>query len=171
MQGSSDRNASPVPSDMSTTTTSTQLSHSFGMQTSELTMFQQRCSICFEAQLDFCLERCRDQFCRECFSRYVSETIGSAWGMATPKVKCPVCSDPLAREDWAKVSELILVTIDYELHSLLNMKLLNRSIAETTPSSVWFEVAPSAPRKHMPWSISKVRGKIAKDFSIKFMIC
>lgn len=29
----------------------------------------QRCSICFDAQLDLCLDYCRDQFCRECFQR------------------------------------------------------------------------------------------------------
>lgn len=30
----------------------------------------QRCSICFEAQLDLCLEYCRDQYCLDCFRRY-----------------------------------------------------------------------------------------------------
>ena len=29
----------------------------------------QRCSICFDAQLDLCFEYCRDQYCLECFRR------------------------------------------------------------------------------------------------------
>lgn len=31
----------------------------------------QRCSICFEAQLDLCLDYCRDQYCLDCFRRQV----------------------------------------------------------------------------------------------------
>lgn len=32
----------------------------------------QRCSICFEAQLDLCLDYCRDQYCLDCFRRQVT---------------------------------------------------------------------------------------------------
>ncbi|KAG0296725.1 hypothetical protein BGZ98_000848, partial [Dissophora globulifera] len=35
----------------------------------EMEVWLQRCSICFDARLDFCLEFCRDQYCRECFQR------------------------------------------------------------------------------------------------------
>ncbi|CAG8439994.1 17536_t:CDS:2 [Funneliformis caledonium] len=49
----------------------------------------QRCSICFDAQLDFCLDICRDQFCRECFQRYVKEVVHSSWGLSITKIKCP----------------------------------------------------------------------------------
>lgn len=27
------------------------------------------CSICFDAQLDMCLEHCKDQYCIDCFQR------------------------------------------------------------------------------------------------------
>lgn len=35
----------------------------------EIEYWLQRCSICFDSRLDFCLEYCRDQFCRDCFQR------------------------------------------------------------------------------------------------------
>lgn len=35
----------------------------------EIEYWIQRCSICFDSRLDFCLEYCRDQFCRDCFQR------------------------------------------------------------------------------------------------------
>ncbi len=33
------------------------------------------CSICIDQSQGFCLERCRDQFCYDCFDRYVSELV------------------------------------------------------------------------------------------------
>jgi hypothetical protein len=33
--------------------------------------FMNRCSICFDAQLDLCLEYCKDQYCIECFQKYI----------------------------------------------------------------------------------------------------
>ncbi|CAG8511867.1 9402_t:CDS:2 [Diversispora eburnea] len=47
----------------------------------------QRCSICFDAQLDFCLDICRDQFCRDCFQRYVKEVVQNSWGLSITKIK------------------------------------------------------------------------------------
>jgi hypothetical protein len=38
----------------------------------EMDYWLQRCSICFDSQLDLCLDYCRDQFCIDCFERLVS---------------------------------------------------------------------------------------------------
>lgn len=38
----------------------------------EMDYWLQRCSICFDSQLDLCLEYCRDQFCIDCFERLVA---------------------------------------------------------------------------------------------------
>lgn len=45
-------------------------SSSFGDQ-DEMEHFMNRCSICFDAQLDLCLEYCRDQYCLDCFQKYI----------------------------------------------------------------------------------------------------
>ncbi|KAG0018131.1 E3 ubiquitin-protein ligase arih2 [Entomortierella chlamydospora] len=69
----------------------------------------QRCSICFDARLDFCLEFCRDQFCRDCFQRYVKEVVSNSWGLNVTKIKCPVCQDTIAQSEWTKyVDQLTL---------------------------------------------------------------
>lgn len=53
-----------------------------------------KCSICFDAHCEFCLEHCRDQFCRACFGRYVGELVrGSSWGVARVEIKCPACME------------------------------------------------------------------------------
>jgi len=62
----------------------------------------QRCSICFDAQLDFCLEYCRDQFCYDCFEKYVREIVRNSWGLNVHHVKCPVCQDVLCMAEWCK---------------------------------------------------------------------
>ncbi|KAI7855658.1 hypothetical protein BDC45DRAFT_505572 [Circinella umbellata] len=62
----------------------------------------QRCSICFDAQLDLCLEYCRDQYCLECFRRYVTEVVTSSWGLSVTKIRCPVCQDPIPQSEWSK---------------------------------------------------------------------
>ncbi|KAJ3220839.1 E3 ubiquitin-protein ligase arih2 [Clydaea vesicula] len=59
-----------------------------------------RCSICFDEAHDFCLSRCRDQFCEGCFQRYVRETVKSSWGHATKLITCPVCNDVLTGPEW-----------------------------------------------------------------------
>lgn len=35
----------------------------------QMDYWMQRCSICFDAPLDLCLEFCGDQYCNECFQR------------------------------------------------------------------------------------------------------
>ncbi|KAG0243250.1 hypothetical protein BGX31_010972 [Mortierella sp. GBA43] len=68
----------------------------------DMEFWLQRCSICFDARLDFCLEYCRDQFCRSCFQRYVKEVVGNSWGLDVTKIKCPVCQDVIAVSEWTK---------------------------------------------------------------------
>jgi hypothetical protein len=43
-------------------------SSSYGDQ-DDMEHFMNRCSICFDAQLDLCLEYCKDQYCIECFQK------------------------------------------------------------------------------------------------------
>ncbi|ORY92221.1 hypothetical protein BCR43DRAFT_446226 [Syncephalastrum racemosum] len=62
----------------------------------------QRCSICFDAQLDLCLEYCRDQYCLDCFRRYVTEVVTSSWGLSVTKIRCPVCQDLIPQSEWSK---------------------------------------------------------------------
>ncbi|KAG0306395.1 E3 ubiquitin-protein ligase arih2 [Linnemannia gamsii] len=68
----------------------------------EMEYYLQRCSICFDSRLDFCLEMCRDQFCRDCFQKYVKEVVSNSWGLDVTKIKCPVCQDPLPLAEWSK---------------------------------------------------------------------
>lgn len=56
--------------------------------------------------MDFSLERCRDQFCFECFYQYIlalSQQQQWQYGgcVTRPQVKCPVCSDPLQKHEWS----------------------------------------------------------------------
>jgi flagellar biogenesis protein FliO len=37
----------------------------------DMQQWLERCSICFESKLDLCLDNCRDQFCLECFQKFV----------------------------------------------------------------------------------------------------
>ncbi|KAI8077856.1 uncharacterized protein BX664DRAFT_353690 [Halteromyces radiatus] len=62
----------------------------------------QRCSICFDAPLDFCLEYCRDQYCMDCFERYVTEVVMSSWGLSVTKLKCPVCQEHIPQDEWSQ---------------------------------------------------------------------
>ncbi|KAG0006900.1 E3 ubiquitin-protein ligase arih2 [Modicella reniformis] len=68
----------------------------------DMEFWVQRCSICFDSRLDFCLEYCRDQFCRSCFQRYVKEVVSNSWGLDVTKIKCPVCQDTIAVSEWTK---------------------------------------------------------------------
>ncbi|KAL1922727.1 uncharacterized protein VTP21DRAFT_9103 [Calcarisporiella thermophila] len=70
-----------------------------------LEYWMQRCSICFDAQLDLCLTFCRDQFCEECFKRYVTEVVKSSWGLNVTKIKCPVCQDIIPQAEWSRYVE------------------------------------------------------------------
>ncbi|KAI9269790.1 hypothetical protein BY458DRAFT_183914 [Sporodiniella umbellata] len=62
----------------------------------------QRCSICLDQTYNLCLESCRDQFCQECFSRYVEETIDQSWGLGVSRIKCPVCAEDIAQREWSR---------------------------------------------------------------------
>ncbi|KAJ9051902.1 hypothetical protein DSO57_1039416 [Entomophthora muscae] len=68
----------------------------------EVEYWMHRCSICFDANQELCLNRCRDQFCRDCFNRYVKEVVNNSWGLNVTKIKCPVCQDPLPILEWSK---------------------------------------------------------------------
>ncbi|KAI8147897.1 hypothetical protein BJV82DRAFT_593823 [Fennellomyces sp. T-0311] len=68
----------------------------------DLGYWVQRCSICFDAQLDLCLEYCRDQYCLDCFRRYVTEVVTSSWGLSVTKIRCPVCQDHIPQSEWSK---------------------------------------------------------------------
>lgn len=37
----------------------------------DMQQWLERCSICFESKLDLCLDFCKDQFCLQCFQKYV----------------------------------------------------------------------------------------------------
>ncbi|KAI9304258.1 hypothetical protein BJ944DRAFT_88434 [Cunninghamella echinulata] len=71
--------------------------------------WSQKCSICFDAPLDICLEYCHDQYCIECFERYITEVVMSSWGIGVTKVKCPVCQEHIPQSEWSQyVPELIV---------------------------------------------------------------
>jgi hypothetical protein len=44
-------------------------SSSSGSPQDDLSYWMERCSICFDARLDLCLDYCRDQYCLDCFQR------------------------------------------------------------------------------------------------------
>ncbi|ORX57422.1 hypothetical protein DM01DRAFT_1284528 [Hesseltinella vesiculosa] len=62
----------------------------------------QRCSICLEQTYSLCLESCRDQFCKDCFARYVEETVQQSWGLGISRIKCPVCQDIVPQTEWSR---------------------------------------------------------------------
>ncbi|KAI7906419.1 uncharacterized protein BX663DRAFT_496350 [Cokeromyces recurvatus] len=64
--------------------------------------FINRCSICFDSQLDLCLEYCRDQYCIECFQKYVIEVVKSSWGLSVTPIRCPVCNALIPKHEWSK---------------------------------------------------------------------
>ncbi|KAI7864856.1 hypothetical protein BDF14DRAFT_1731392 [Spinellus fusiger] len=59
----------------------------------------ERCSICFDARLELCLDHCRDQYCLDCFRRQV---VMSSWGLTVTKIKCPVCQIPIPQSEWSQ---------------------------------------------------------------------
>ncbi|KAI9204131.1 uncharacterized protein BJ171DRAFT_506177 [Polychytrium aggregatum] len=68
-----------------------------------------RCSICFDANLDFFLQNCKDQFCKSCFQRYVHENVKNSWGLVVQPIKCPVCSDVIPKNEWERYVDAKLV--------------------------------------------------------------
>jgi hypothetical protein len=61
-----------------------------------------RCSICFDAQYQFCLEPCKDQYCYACFAKFIEEIVHNSWGMSVPQVKCPACMVHLPDAAWMR---------------------------------------------------------------------
>ncbi|GAN07777.1 conserved hypothetical protein [Mucor ambiguus] len=76
-------------------------SSSFGEQ-DEMEHFMNRCSICFDSHLDFCLEYCRDQYCLDCFQKYIVEVVKSSWGLSVTPIRCPVCSEQIPKHEWTQ---------------------------------------------------------------------
>ncbi|CAO3697451.1 unnamed protein product [Rhizopus stolonifer] len=62
----------------------------------------QRCSICLDQTYNLCLEGCRDQFCKDCFSRYIEETVHQSWGLGVTRIKCPVCQEGISQGEWGR---------------------------------------------------------------------
>ncbi|KAI7895908.1 uncharacterized protein EV154DRAFT_477002 [Mucor mucedo] len=62
----------------------------------------QRCSICLDQTYNLCLDACRDQFCKDCFSRYIEETVNQSWGLGVTRIKCPVCQETISQSEWSK---------------------------------------------------------------------
>ncbi|KAG1179236.1 hypothetical protein G6F70_004968 [Rhizopus microsporus] len=62
----------------------------------------QRCSICLDQTYNLCLESCRDQFCKDCFSRYIEETVNQSWGLGVTRIKCPVCQEIINQAEWSR---------------------------------------------------------------------
>ncbi|CAO3594623.1 unnamed protein product [Absidia cylindrospora] len=75
---------------------------SFDEAEEQMEYWLQRCSICFDSPLDLCLEYCRDQYCGECFQRYVTEVVMSSWGLSVTTVKCPVCQETIPQFEWSQ---------------------------------------------------------------------
>ncbi|KAI8913593.1 hypothetical protein EDD86DRAFT_108975 [Gorgonomyces haynaldii] len=76
------------------------------MEYMEMENLWNKCSICFDNKHDFYFKHCKDQFCRQCFSRYVSETVKNSWGMTVQDICCPVCRDKLDTSEWQKYVSL-----------------------------------------------------------------
>ncbi|KAG0762809.1 hypothetical protein G6F57_001583 [Rhizopus arrhizus] len=91
----------------------------------QMEAFIDRCSICFDSEHDLCVESCRDQFCLECFTKYINETVKSSWGLSVTIIKCPVCSDPISKNEWSQYVPMSVV----ELYDKYNMPY--RSYART----------------------------------------
>ncbi|KAG2206738.1 hypothetical protein INT47_003680 [Mucor saturninus] len=79
----------------------------------DMDLFLDRCSICFDAQLDMCLEFCRDQYCVDCFQRYITEVVKSSWGLSVTPISCPVCNESIPKREWSQyVPQHIVDTYD-----------------------------------------------------------
>lgn len=82
----------------------------------EMQMLANKCSICFDHELDFCLIRCQDQFCRYCFTRYAHEVVKNAWGLSAVEMQCPVCRDSLQYTEWQNYVDSTVRAL-YEKHN------------------------------------------------------
>ncbi|KAG1539330.1 hypothetical protein G6F46_009034 [Rhizopus delemar] len=68
----------------------------------QMEIFIDRCSICFDAQHNLCVESCRDQFCLECFIKYIAQVVKSSWGLSVTTIKCPVCNEVISKQEWSR---------------------------------------------------------------------
>ncbi|EGF82248.1 expressed protein [Batrachochytrium dendrobatidis JAM81] len=116
-----------------------------------------RCSICFDASHDFCLKSCKDQFCRSCFQRYMTEIVRNSWGLSVQNVTCPVCQDPLDLCEWKNY-------VDQE--TVRQYKLFNRPFrpmtrtCESCLSEVVCAPQPLIEHHHRERKIDEILSKI-----------
>ncbi|KAI8374551.1 uncharacterized protein BYT42DRAFT_466185, partial [Radiomyces spectabilis] len=75
----------------------------------DMDFWLERCSICFDAPLELCLDYCRDQYCRPCFQRYVTEVVIASWGLSVTKIRCPVCQVQIPQSEWSRYVPLSVV--------------------------------------------------------------
>ncbi|KAM3579192.1 hypothetical protein VKS41_008412 [Umbelopsis sp. WA50703] len=75
----------------------------------DMNFWLQRCSICLDSKFSLFLDSCRDQFCSDCFARYIEESINSSWGLSVKKIRCPVCQECIPQSEWAKFVSPALV--------------------------------------------------------------
>ncbi|KAI9266113.1 hypothetical protein BY458DRAFT_512691 [Sporodiniella umbellata] len=79
-------------------------------------LYADRCSICFDSQYDMYLKDCKDQFCVECFEKYVTHTVKSSWGLSVTTIKCPVCNILVHKREWGRYVPRSIVAL-YEKHN------------------------------------------------------
>ncbi|KAI9284228.1 hypothetical protein BC943DRAFT_326630 [Umbelopsis sp. AD052] len=75
----------------------------------DMNFWLQRCSICLDSKFSLFLDSCRDQFCADCFARYIEESVNSSWGLSVKKIHCPVCQECIPQSEWAKFVSPALV--------------------------------------------------------------
>ncbi|KAI9333908.1 hypothetical protein BD770DRAFT_402679 [Pilaira anomala] len=120
----------------------------------EMQQWLERCSICFESKLDLCLDYCRDQFCLDCFQKYVSEVVKSSWGLSVTKIRCPVCRVFIPQSEWTKFVPKSIV----DLYTKFNRPY--RSFSKCCPQCET-EVTPC------DFSSNSYCGSISKSISIQ----
>ncbi|KAI9481142.1 MAG: hypothetical protein EXX96DRAFT_565567 [Benjaminiella poitrasii] len=122
-----------------------------------LQQYQGKCSICFDADLDLCLKHCRDQFCLECFQRYVSEVVKSSWGLSVTKIRCPVCNIQIPQDEWTKFVPASVV----ETYNKFNRPY--RSFSRCCPKCETEVIACDFPRLYIKGQ-SRVIASLLRDF-------
>ncbi|KAI9258680.1 hypothetical protein EDC94DRAFT_521505 [Helicostylum pulchrum] len=124
----------------------------------------ERCSICFESKLDLCLDYCRDQFCLDCFQKYVSEVVNSSWGLSVTKIRCPVCRVFIPQSEWTKFVPKSVV----DLYNKFNRPY--RSFSRCCPHCET-EVTPcDFSNSYLHFSLSKTIALLINQFFIKYTL-